>query len=137
MLNLHPKHGSPARYGRSRRLAIFGSRPDATVKNCRPIDLVADWKSHLRTGLALLAVLSGVLSGFADTHSTVATADITELPLEALMEIEVPRVFSASKYEQLVTEAPSSVTVVTAEEIKRYGYRTLAEILRSVPGFYT
>lgn len=53
------------------------------------------------------------------------------------MEIEVPRVFSASKYEQLVTEAPSSVTVVTAEEIKRYGYRTLADILRSVPGFYT
>src|SRR6188508_2916459 len=52
--------------------------------------------------------------------------DLTELSLEALMEIEVPTVFGASKFEQRTTEAPSSITVVTSEDIKRYGYRTLA-----------
>lgn len=52
------------------------------------------------------------------------------------MEIEVPRVYGASKFEQKTTEAPSSVTVVTSEEIKRYGYRTLADVLQSVQGFY-
>ena len=50
---------------------------------------------------------------------------------------EIPSVYGASKFEQKVTEAPASVSIVTAEEIKKYGYRTLADLLRSVPGFYT
>jgi len=50
--------------------------------------------------------------------------------------MKVPVVFSASKIEQKSTEAPSSTTVITSEEIKRYGYRTLADVLRSVQGFY-
>ncbi|WP_298038327.1 TonB-dependent receptor [uncultured Desulfuromonas sp.] len=49
---------------------------------------------------------------------------------------EIPSVFGASKYEQKVTEAPSSVSIVTSAEIKRYGYRSLSEILGSLRGFY-
>jgi iron complex outermembrane receptor protein len=49
------------------------------------------------------------------------------------MNIEV---YSASKFPQKTTEAPAAVTVITADEIKKYGYRTLADILRSVRGFY-
>lgn len=55
---------------------------------------------------------------------------------ERILLQDIPSVYSASKYEQKVTEAPSSVSIVTAEEIKRYGYRTLADILRSIRGFY-
>jgi iron complex outermembrane receptor protein len=55
---------------------------------------------------------------------------------EKLLLQEVPSVYGASKYEQKVTEAPSSVSIVTADEIKKFGYRTLADILRSVRGFY-
>jgi iron complex outermembrane receptor protein len=62
--------------------------------------------------------------------------DLTELSLEELMEIEIPTVYSASKYEQKVTQAPSSVSIVTADEIKKYGYRTLTDILRSIRSFY-
>ncbi len=65
-----------------------------------------------------------------------ATSDLSELPLEVLMEIEVPTVYSASKFEQKSSAAPAAVTVITAEEIKRYGHRTLADVLRSVPGLY-
>jgi outer membrane receptor for ferrienterochelin and colicins len=61
--------------------------------------------------------------------------DLTELPLEALMDIEVPKVYGASKLEQKATEAPASVTVITADEIKKYGHRTLADVLQSVQGF--
>ena len=56
---------------------------------------------------------------------------------EVVLFQEIPSVFGASKYEQKVTEAPASVTIITAEEIRRYGYRTLADILRSARGFYT
>jgi outer membrane receptor for ferrienterochelin and colicins len=63
-------------------------------------------------------------------------ADLTELSLEELMEIKVDTVYGASKYLQKVTEAPSSVSIVTADDIKKYGYRTLADILRSLRSFH-
>ena len=63
-------------------------------------------------------------------------ADLTQLPLEALMEIELPKVYGASKFEQETTEAPASITVVSSDDVKRYGYRTLADVLRSVQGLY-
>jgi len=61
------------------------------------------------------------------------TKDLSEASLEELTNIQV---YSASKHMQSATEAPASVTVVTADEIQKYGYRNLADILRSVPGFY-
>jgi len=60
--------------------------------------------------------------------------DLTKLSLEELMEIPVPTVFAASKLEQKITAAPSSVTIVTSDEIKKYGDRTLADVLQSVQG---
>ena len=59
--------------------------------------------------------------------------DLTNKSLEDLMKIEV---YSASKYMQDASDAPSSVTVITADEIQKYGYRSLADILESVRGFY-
>ncbi len=62
--------------------------------------------------------------------------DLTQLSLEELVEIEIPTVVGASKHEQKANEAPSSVSVITSEDIKKYGYQTLADIMRSVRGFY-
>jgi outer membrane receptor for ferrienterochelin and colicins len=59
------------------------------------------------------------------------------MSLEQLMEIQVNTVFGASKFLQKVTEAPASISIVTSEDIRRYGYRTLADILRSARGFQT
>jgi outer membrane receptor for ferrienterochelin and colicins len=49
---------------------------------------------------------------------------------------DIPSVYSASKYEQKVTKAPASISIVTADEIKKYGYRTFSQILSSLRGFY-
>ncbi|HKQ61678.1 MAG TPA: TonB-dependent receptor [Candidatus Polarisedimenticolaceae bacterium] len=54
-----------------------------------------------------------------------------------LLEAELPSVYSASRFEQTASEAPASVSVVTAEEIARHGWRSLAEILDSARGFFT
>lgn len=61
--------------------------------------------------------------------------DLTTLTIEELMEIEVETVSGASRYEQPVSEAPASVSIVTADEIRKLGYRNLADILQSIPGF--
>ena len=80
--------------------------------------------------------------GSDGTNSAAASAvngtnqDLTQMSLEQLMQIQVPEVETASKFEQKATEAPASTTVITSDEIKKYGWRTLGELLATVPGFY-
>ena len=74
---------------------------------------------------------------FAAEQASGSRSDLTGLNIEQLMDIEVATVYGASKFEQTVLEAPSSISIVTASDIKQYGYRTLADILKSIRGFYT
>ncbi|MGC2111685.1 MAG: TonB-dependent receptor [Candidatus Korobacteraceae bacterium] len=60
--------------------------------------------------------------------------DLMSMSIEELARIKV---YSASRHLENANEAPGSVSIVSAEEIKHYGWRTLGEILRSLPGFYT
>ncbi len=58
---------------------------------------------------------------------------VEQFPLDSLLNIKVS---AATKYDQTTSEAPASVTIISSEEIARYGYRTLSDVLRSVHGFY-
>jgi iron complex outermembrane receptor protein len=56
--------------------------------------------------------------------------------IEQLMNIEVTTVTGASKYQQELTDAPASVSIITSDDIRKAGYRNLAEALNSVRSFY-
>ena len=73
------------------------------------------------------------------TPSAVQAQDqlpLGQLTLEDLLTVRIQPVFGASDRLQPVSEAPANVTIVTAGDIARYGYHTLAEILRGVAGFH-
>ena len=59
--------------------------------------------------------------------------DLGALNLEQLMKVQF---YTASKHAQDASETPASVTVITRAEIRAYGYRTLADILQGVRGFW-
>jgi iron complex outermembrane receptor protein len=46
-------------------------------------------------------------------------------------------VYGASRYAQKKSDAPSSISVLTDEDIKNHGWRNLTEAIRSLPGFYS
>ena len=88
----------------------------------------------MKIGIVLAAL---VLVGAA--HSRVSFAaplppiELESMSLEDLMNIPV---YAASRHEQKSSEAPSWVSIVTSDDIRKYGYRTLEDLLKSVPGFY-
>ena len=86
--------------------------------------------------MVLVCLLPLLASTRASAQKKDETPSLLDMSLEDLMAVEIDSVYGASGFKQKVTEAPASVTIITSEEIQRYGYRTLADILRSVRGFY-
>src|SRR5512141_175158 len=58
-------------------------------------------------------------------------------PTEKELFLEIPSVYGDANYDQKVNEAPAAVIIITAEQIRKYGYRNFAQILDSVPGLFT
>jgi iron complex outermembrane receptor protein len=90
--------------------------------------------SHIVSRRVWLVSIVGslILAATASVYAQEA-ADAETLSLEELLNVKV---YSASKYEQKAVEAPSSISVITRDEIRKYGYRTIAEALSSLTGFY-
>lgn len=59
--------------------------------------------------------------------------ELTELPLESLLETEV---VSAARFARQITDAASAVSVLTSEDIRILGLRTLGEVLDQMRGMH-
>lgn len=78
----------------------------------------------------ILAVLL-IIPSFASFASAAPETDLTNIPLESLMKLNVT---SVSKKTQPITNAAAAVFVITQEDIRRSGVTTIADALRMAPG---
>ena len=79
-----------------------------------------------------VALAAFMLPARADAQET-APLDLTRLPFEQLLDMEV---VTASTIARQVSSAPSAVSIVTADDIRSYGYRTLGQVLESMRGLW-
>ncbi|GEM78894.1 TonB-dependent receptor domain-containing protein [Vibrio superstes] len=71
--------------------------------------------------------LAVVISGVATTLSLPTFAESNTEPMETL-------VVTAAGYEQTVTQAPASISVIDREQIENRAYQDLTDALRDIPG---
>jgi outer membrane receptor protein involved in Fe transport len=81
-----------------------------------------------RSGIFVLVVC------IASPSALSASLDVTEIPFENLVQTDI---ITASKIGQQISNAPSAVSTVTADDIHKFGYRSLADIISSMRGLYT
>jgi iron complex outermembrane receptor protein len=86
----------------------------------------------MRIQVLITTVVTGTLAAAVAAPPAARAAD--EPSLEQLLNTEVVGV---SRAQERLLDAPASVTVVTAEEIRGFGWRTLAELLNGVRGVFT
>ncbi|MEP6584015.1 MAG: TonB-dependent receptor plug domain-containing protein [Ginsengibacter sp.] len=80
--------------------------------------------------LVLLCFFSSIILK-AQQDSSINVDKLLDLSLEQLMDIKV---VTASGYLQTTSEAPSTITVITARQIEERGYEQLEDALRDIPG---
>ncbi|RJP70671.1 MAG: hypothetical protein C4539_06010 [Ignavibacteriales bacterium] len=66
----------------------------------------------------------------------ICNAAYSQIEIDDLDSLLNVKLTTASKYWQSTSEVPATTTIVTAKEIQAYGFSSLAEMLRTVSGFY-
>jgi iron complex outermembrane recepter protein len=84
--------------------------------------------SRRRTSIFALMLLIG-----AWTNAGADDRSLADLSLEELLETEI---YSVARADQGLMRSAAAVTVITREDIRRSGARTVAEALRLVPGMH-
>lgn len=92
-----------------------------------------DKKFFVRGMKKFLFVIISMSFYYSTVYSQKNEHDIKFFSLDSLLNVQIS---SASKYKQKSFEAPSAVSIISSEEIEKFGYQTLGEVLSSLGGFY-
>jgi iron complex outermembrane receptor protein len=84
--------------------------------------------------LSARAIINGWLAAASWLVVGTATAAVDALDM-TLDELLAVRIVSTPKFAEHPDRIPSAISVLTAEDIRLYGWRTLGEALRSLQGF--
>lgn len=82
--------------------------------------------------IALVLLLSQSVVAQSNEETAHEDTSLAELSLEELME--VPVVITATRHAQKITNVPYAISVITAEDIRAAGARSIPDALRLVPG---
>jgi outer membrane cobalamin receptor len=89
------------------------------------------------SGMVFHAAWLFLIPGFAQeaqqNQSSRKVVDLSEISLEDLMKITV---VTASRSEETLPRSTSVMSVITARDIERAGFRTIYDVLARVPGFF-
>lgn len=91
------------------------------------------WLFSLIMAVGLIFVFFFSLNTFAFAQQEKKTEDIADISLDELLNVEIT---TAGKKAEKISDIPASVVLITREDIQKYGYETLEEILENVPGMY-
>ncbi|MDP1890366.1 MAG: TonB-dependent receptor [Gemmatimonadaceae bacterium] len=86
-----------------------------------------------RTWLAAITAGSGLLLCGGDAAFAQQPSQPQPISLDSLLSTTIS---TASKYAQRSAAAPASVTILSSEDLERFGFRTLQDVFESVRGFY-
>ena len=87
-------------------------------------------RTYLRAAWRLAIGVAVALTASAAS----AQPDLLDIPMEGLVASDVR---SAARVAKQLSESNAAVSIVTAEDIRTFGYRTLGEVLNSMRGLYT
>jgi iron complex outermembrane receptor protein len=85
----------------------------------------------VRANSADLLPIVAALLGVAHTAAGADSSDLLDLSIEQLADLHIT---SVSRTEERLADAPAAVFVITGDEIRRSGVRSIAEALRLAPG---
>lgn len=84
---------------------------------------IVNWKTIVFCSITCLAVQS---------FATDSTTDLMEMNLDDLLNMQVT---TTSKKAEKISDAPGVISVVTRDEMERFGARTLKDVLLRIPSF--
>lgn len=79
----------------------------------------------------LIVVMATLFIPFSNVYSQDNSDNYLEMSLEELLNVQIT---TASKSSQSISQAPATIFVITADQIKTRGYTNLEEALEDIPG---